>query len=172
MLRASSTLIIAAMTLLASTVALAEEPSDFLAKAIQVSKTEIELGKLAQRNAESSGVNALGARIERDHARIGKMLAILAQQKGVAVPVALESSGMAVQSLSAKRGAQFDAAYSTQMVSDHETAIALFTAAANGSDPDLRQAAKLALPILREDERLASSFEKLSAGNLQAVAAR
>lgn len=173
MRRATSTLIVAVMSLLTSAVALADAPSEFLAKAIQGSMTQVELGKLAQTNAASSGVNALGVRLARDHARIGKLLAMLAQEKGVTVPVALESSrAVERESLSAKHGAEFDAAYSTQMVSDHEKAVALFTAAADSSDPDVSQVAKLALPVLREDERLASSFAKLSEGNVQAVAAR
>lgn len=173
MRRATSTLIVAVMSLLTSAVALADAPSEFLAKAIQGSMTQVELGKLAQTNAASSGVNALGVRLARDHARIGKILAMLAQQKGVTVPVGLEDSRSAErQSLSAKHGAEFDAAYSAQMVSDHQKAVALFTAAADSSDPDVSQVAKLALPVLREDERLASSFAKLSEGNVQAIAAR
>jgi putative membrane protein len=173
MRRATSTLIVAVISVLTSAVALADAPSDFLTKAIQGSMAQIELGKLAQKNAESGGVNALGVRLERDHARIGKILATLAQQKGVTVPVALEGSRSVVrQSLSTKHGADFDAAYSLQMVSDHQKAIALFTAAADSTDPDVSQVAKMVLPVLREDERLASSFAKLNEGNLQAITAR
>jgi putative membrane protein len=135
--------------------------------------TQVELAKIAQKNAQSTGVNALGVRLQRDHARIGKILATVANQKGVTVPVSLDSHAV-IDSLSAKSGAEFDAAYSAQMVSDHEKAIALFSAAESSSDPDLRQIAKLALPTLREDERLAASFEKLnpSYNNVQAVARR
>ncbi len=169
--------LIAAMALLmTSGLALADAPQanpadEFLANALQTSMTQVELGKLAQKNAQSAGVNALGVRLQRDHARIGKMLATLANQKGVTVPVSLDSHA-AIDSLSAKSGAEFDAAYSAQMVRDHETAIALFTAAESSSDADLRQVARLALPTLREDERLAASFDKLNPNSVQAVARR
>jgi hypothetical protein len=59
------------------------------------------------------------------------------------------------------------------MLSDHQKAIALYTTAATSSDPDLNRIATLALPTLREDERLAESFAKLNPGyDVQAVATR
>ena len=174
MRHASSTLIVAMTLFGMSGVARADAPADFLAKAMQTSMAEVELGKLAQKNAQSSGVNALGVRLERDHARIGKILAMIAREKGVTIPVSLDSGRRSViDSLSAKRGAEFDAAYSAQMVSDHEKAVALFTATAESGDAELSRLAKLALPTLREDERLAGSFEKLNPGdNVQSVARR
>jgi putative membrane protein len=160
--------------LMAAGVAAADASSDFLTKAMQASLGQVELGKLAQKNAQSSGVNALGVRLEHDHARIGKILTMVARQKGVTLPVALDGSRKSiVDALSAKTGAAFDAAYTAQMLSDHQKAIALFTTAANSSDPELNRIAKLALPTLREDERLAESFAKLNPGyDVQAVATR
>jgi len=64
-------------------------------------------------------------------------------------PVSLEGGGRSViESLSTKSGAEFDAAYTAQMVRDQEKAVALFTAAADSGDPDLVQLAKWALPTL------------------------
>ncbi len=136
--------------------------------------TQVELGKLAQKNAESSGVNALGVRLEHDHARIGKMLETIARDRQVAVPTSPDGSHRAViESLAAKNGAEFDAAYTRQMVSDHEKAIALFTAAAQSGDADLQELAKRALPALREDGRLAGTFEKMSSTyDVRAIAHR
>ncbi len=174
MRRTSSTLLVALTFLMAASAALADAPSDFLTKATQISMAEVALGKLAQKNAQSAGVNALGVRLERDHARIGKILATVAREKGVTVPVSLEGGGgSAMESLSAKTGAEFDAAYTAQMVSDQTKAVALFTAAAESGDADLSQLAKMVLPTLREDARLAGSFEKLNPGaNVPAVASR
>jgi putative membrane protein len=177
-MRRTSTTIIGALTFLMATgAALADATPDFLAKAMQISMAEVALGKLAQQNAQSTGVNALAVRLERDHARIGKILAMVAREKGVTVPVSLEAGGGSeVQSLSATKGADFDAAYTAQMVLDHESEVALFTAAAEGGDADMSRLAKLALPTLREDERLAGSFDKLNKltpdSNVQAVASR
>lgn len=176
-MRISASIVVTLALLLAAGAASAEAPAgkssdQLLAKALQGSMVQVELGKLAQRNAQSTGVNALGARLAHDHARIGKILAAVSHDRGMVVATSLDSSEREqVESLSAKTGADFDAAYTEQMVSDHEAAIALFKAAAQSDDPSLSQLAKLVLPTLREDQRLASSYEKLNAGyNLQAVA--
>jgi putative membrane protein len=170
-------LTLVAITLLASAgAALADAPAiateQLLAKALQTSMAEVELGKLAQKNAQSTGVNALGARLQRDHARIGKVLATISKDKGMVLPVSIESSQRAqIDALSTRSGVDFDAAYVEQMVSNHEQAIVLFTALSECSDRDLSQLAKAALPILREDQRLAGTYEKLSpAGGVPAVA--
>jgi putative membrane protein len=146
----------------------------FLAKALQASMVEVELGKLAQKNAQSTGVNALGVRMQRDHARIAKVLSAVSREKGMVVPTSLDSSQRAqIDALGAKSGADFDAAYIELMVSKHEEAMSLYTAVAESDDPELSQVAKHALPTLREDRRLAGSYEKLQAGyDLQPVAKR
>jgi putative membrane protein len=163
-MRTTRTTLIALILLATASAARADAAAEqFLVKAMQVSLVEMELGKLAQKNAESTGVNALGTRLARDHARIAKILAAVSRDRGVAVATALDGSHRSViDSLRSKSGPEFDAAYSEQMVSDHEKAIALFTAVAESSDPQLSQLAKQLLPILREDRRLADSFEKLS----------
>jgi predicted outer membrane protein len=61
------------------------------------------------------------------------------------------------------RGAEFDAAYVDQMVTNHDAAVVLYTALAECDDPVLSRLAKRALPILREDQRLAGTYEKLNA---------
>ena len=170
----TSTITVAMALLMSASVALADDAADFLPNAMQTSMAQVELAKLAQKNAQSSGVNALGVRLQRDHARIGKILETVAQQKGVTTPVSLDGSRRAViDALSDKTGAEFDAAYTMQMVTDQQKAIALFTAAADSGDPELGKIAKLALPTLREDEHLADSFAKLNPNyNVQAVARR
>lgn len=170
-MRTVSSTLVAIMLLVTTGAALADAPTvlasrsaqQLLEKALQTSMVQVELGKLAQKNAQSVGVNALGVRLQRDHARIGKILAAMSRDKGMVVPASLDTTQRAqIESLSAKHGAEFDTAYVEQMVSDHAHVIALFTAASQSSDPDLSQVAKRALPILREDQRLAGSYEKLS----------
>ncbi|MEJ0037638.1 MAG: DUF4142 domain-containing protein [Gammaproteobacteria bacterium] len=153
----------------------AANPSEpLLVKAMQASMVQVELGRLAQKNAQSTGVNALGARMERDHARIGKILTAISRDKGIAVSASLDSSQRAlVESLDAKKGAEFDAAYAEQMVSEHGKVIALFTAVADSGDADLARLAKRVLPMLVEDQRLAGSYAKLNPNyDMQAVARR
>jgi putative membrane protein len=166
---------LAAMTAVALADAPAAKPSEhFLAKALQASMVEVELGKLAQKNAQSTGVNALGARLQRDHARIGKMLSSALRDRGLVVPTSVDSRQRAqIEALGTRTGADFDTAYVDLMVSNHEDAIALYTAVAESGDPELGPLARLALPTLREDRRLAGSYEKLNESpDLQAVTAR
>lgn len=166
-MRIAGSTLVAIMLLTIAGTALAQAPAgsteQVLAKALQSSMAQVELGKLAQKNAESTGVNALGARLQRDNTRIGKAFATVVRNKGMVVPVALESDQRAeFDALSAKRGAAFDVAYVEQMVSNHDEAIELFTALANGSDQELSRLAKAALPVLQEDQRLVGSYEKLN----------
>jgi len=136
----------------------------FLEKATQNAMTEVELGKLAEKNARSMGINALGGRLARDHARMNKILGLISQDKGLSVPMALDSDHRAiVESLRTKTGAEFDVAYASLMVSDHASAIALFSEAAASEDEDIAAFAKSALPALREQKRLADNFQKMTA---------
>lgn len=178
-MRIAGSILVATALLWVAGAALAETPAakpteQFLERAVQSSMLEVALGKLAQEHAQSTGVNALGARLAHDHAKLGKVLASVSRDRGVVVPVSLDNTQRArVDLLSAKTGADFDAAYTMQMVSDHENAVALFTAVAESGDSDLSQIAKFALPMLREDQRLANSYQKLnSTADLQAVAHR
>jgi putative membrane protein len=148
--------------------------AEFLQKAMQYSLTEVELGKLAGHNARSTGINALGSRLARDHGRIGTMIGLISKDKGVTLSTALDADHRAVvERLSAKMGAEFDVAYTGLMVADHQQAIAMFTEATESSDPDLAEFARRALPTLREQQRLAVSFQKMTEGYAgEKVAAR
>jgi putative membrane protein len=178
-MRIAGSILVAITLLLGAFAAQADAPAvsseQLLAKALQASMVEVELGKLAQQNAESTGVNALGVRLQRDHARIGKVLAAVSRDKGMVVPTSLESGQQAqIAALSTKRGAEFDAAYVDQMVANHDAAVVLYTALSECDDLVLSRLAKRALPILREDQRLAGTYEKLSptAGVQPAVASK
>lgn len=145
----------------------------FLAQATQNAMTEVALGKLAEKNARSMGINALGSRMVRDHSRMNRILRLISSDKGISVPSSLDAEHRAiVDSLGLKTGAEFDVAYATMMVSDHAKAIALFSEAAQSEDEDVAVFAKSALPALREQKRLADSFQKMAAGYRVEPAAR
>jgi putative membrane protein len=162
-LAAISLLAMAGASYAAAPAIAAGETEAFLEKATQNAMTEVALGKLAEKNARSMGINALGNRLARDHARMNTLLALISQDKGLTIPTSLDSDHRAiVESLSSKTGAEFDVAYTALMVSDHANAIALFNAAVQGDDPELAAFAKSALPALREQKRLADSFKKMT----------
>jgi putative membrane protein len=140
-----------------------QSDSEFLQRAMQNSLTEVELGKLAGHNARSTGINALGSRLARDHGRIGTMIGLISKDKGIKLPTALDADHRAVvERLSAKTGTEFDVAYTELMVAEQDRAIAMFMAATTSDDPDLAEFARRALPTLREQKRLALSFQKMT----------
>ncbi len=146
----------------------------FVAEAGQNALTAMELGKLAQTNARSPGISALGTRLARDHGRMNAVLKLISDEKGFEAPVELDGAHRAVVNrLKALSGVEFDSAYATLMASDHANAITLFTIAAEGDDPDLAEFARRTLPSLREHKRLADVYVKVATDNgLEHVARR
>jgi putative membrane protein len=134
---------------------------DFMMKAAQGGMAEVELGQLAQQNAQSPEVKAFGERMVRDHTKAGDELKQLASQEGVALPTTLDAKDQATkQRLSGLHGAAFDKAYMQDMVTDHRKDIAEFKhEASTGNDQNVRNWAGKTLPTLeshlREAEKVA-----------------
>ena len=63
-----------------------------------------------------------------------------------------------LDSLRAKSGSDFDAAYSQHMKMDHTKAIALFEGASRSADADFAGFAQKTLPTLKEHEQLAAGL--------------
>jgi len=92
-----------------------------------------------------------------DHGRSNAELAALAQSKGLTVRPGLEPSQQAMRDrLNALTGADFDRAYMSEMLRDHNEDIALFERAVEVSaDPDVKAWAARSLPMLRDHLALA-----------------
>ena len=134
-------------------------PAMFVKMAALGGMTEVELGKIAQTMARDANVRKFADEMIKDHSKANKELATLAKTKGLAVPSALDSEHNAiVQKLSAKTGADFDAAYSKQMMEDHDTTIALFQGATKSSDKDVAAFAQRTLPTLQKHKQMADSL--------------
>lgn len=131
----------------------------FVKKATLGGMTEVELSKVASGKTQDAKVRAFADRMVKDHGAANRELASLARSKGWDAPSALdaEHKGL-VQKLSAKSGADFDAAYSKQMMGDHEKTVALFEEATNSADADLAAFAKKTLPTLKEHEHMADGL--------------
>ena len=121
--------------------------------------TEVELGKIAQTMARDPNVRKFADEMIKDHGKANTELATLAKTKGLAVPSTLDSEHSAiVEKLSAKTGADFDAAYSKQMKEDHDKTIALFEGATKSSDKDVAAFAQRTLPTLERHKQMADSL--------------
>jgi putative membrane protein len=130
---------------------------DFIAKAATGGVAEVELGRLATMRAARPSVRSFGERMVLDHGRSNAELAALAQSKGLALRPGLEPSQQAMRDrLNALTGADFDRAYMSEMLRDHNEDIALFERAVEVSaDPDVKAWAARSLPMLRDHLALA-----------------
>ena len=139
---------------------LAPEDRTFLNKAAVGGMAEVQLGQLAVKNAKSADVKAFGQRMIDDHSKVNSELTRLATSKGVTPPSELDSKKKAtLDRLSKLTGDQFDKAYMTDMVTDHEEDVAEFQKEANsGGDPDEKAFAAKTLPTLQEHLQLAKSI--------------
>jgi len=135
--------------------------SSFITEAAEGGLKEIELGTLAQSRANDSNVKAFGQRMVSDHGKANKELMSLAKAKGITLPsshpsTATGATGTAGRNdmsgeLSGLKGAEFDRAYMTHMVEDHEKDVKAFEQEAQtGQDPEMKAWAVKQLPTLRE----------------------
>jgi putative membrane protein len=132
----------------------------FMQKAAQGGMAEVQLGKLAEQNAQSPEVKAFGERMVRDHSKADDQLKQVAAQQGVTLPASPDAKDQATeQRLSQMHGAAFDKAYMHDMVQDHRKDVAEFKQETSARDPQLRQWVDKTLPVieshLREAEKVA-----------------
>jgi putative membrane protein len=134
-------------------------PAIFVKMAALGGMTEVALGKIAQTMARDPNVRKFADEMIKDHSKANTELATLAKAKGLAVPSTLDSEHNAiVQKLGAKTGADFDSAYSKQMMEDHDETIALFEGATKSSDKDVAAFAQRTLPTLERHKQMADSL--------------
>ncbi|MDB5203403.1 MAG: exported protein [Ferruginibacter sp.] len=125
---------------------------DFVAKAASGGMMEVELGRIAQKNAASKDVKDFGKMMETDHSKANAALKSAAATAGRMVPDSMSAEHrMHVQEMQAKTGAEFDKAYMSMMVDDHNKDIAEFeTAAAGDKDAAIKDFAGKTLPTLKK----------------------
>ena len=118
---------------------------------------EVELGKLGVANATSSDVKQFAQRMVDDHSKANDELKALAGQKSVTLPAEVDAKHKAVHDKLAKaKGPAFDAAFMSQMVSDHQAAVALFQRESkSGQDAETKAWAAKTLPTLQEHLKMA-----------------
>jgi putative membrane protein len=126
-------------------------PDSFMKDAAEGGLAEVELGKIAAKNAENPEVKKFGQMMVTEHTKANEELKALAAKKNVQLPAAPESYKSDIDSMSKMKGADFDRDYVDMMVDDHEATIADFEAQAkNSSDPDVKAFAEKSLPVLRK----------------------
>ena len=124
----------------------------FVKKAADGGMAEVSLAKLAQEKASSADVKSFAAKLEKDHTKANDELKEVASKKGITLPAAPSKNHQAMHDRLAKlSGAEFDKAYVTAMLDDHQKDVREFQRVASGSgDADVKAFASKTLPTLKD----------------------
>ncbi|HEX6441972.1 MAG TPA: DUF4142 domain-containing protein [Stellaceae bacterium] len=166
-MRTRYALISAAAILLAMPALAQQQPSrdlspqdrSFVQNAAIGGKAEVELGKLAEQNAQSEQVKKFGQKMVQDHTAANQKLEGIAKMKGLELPQQLDAEQQrALDRFSKMRGAEFDRAYMQDMVKDHNKDVNEFRKEAQGGkDPDVREFARQTLPTIQQHDQMAKN---------------
>lgn len=123
----------------------------FLNDAAPGGMAEIELGRLAVKQAASREVKSFAERVIADHSKAGEELKQLARRKQVMLPENVNPAHKeAIDKLSQLSGAAFDREYVKAMVENHGKDVTAFESVAKGAvDADVKAFATKTLPTLR-----------------------
>jgi putative membrane protein len=137
------------------------DQTNFLADAIRGSVAEAKLGQLAAERAQSQQVREYGDMLRKDHTKSLEKASSLASEIGVPASTELsDRQKKQFESLQKLSGEEFDTTFLSQMVSDHQSNIAKFSAQAqSGSDPEVTAFAKETLPTLQAHLQHAQSIQ-------------
>ena len=139
----------------------------FAAQAAEIGKAEIELGQLAEQKSQNKDVKNFAQQMVKDHKAADAKLKQVAGKASLNLPDSLDAEHLAVkQKLSGLQGAAFDKEYIKAMATGHDKAVALFEAAAQGTQmpAELKEFAASTLPTLKEHEEMAHSLHEKEGG--------
>jgi putative membrane protein len=122
----------------------------FVRQATLGSRAEIELGKLAQSRASAGPVKEFAQRMVADHGKGSDQLARLNRSAGAQLPASLDAEHQTIRDeLSHKQGSEFDTAYLTSQLQDHQrTANLLEWEISMGQNDELKKFAAEQLPLV------------------------
>ena len=108
-----------------------------MADAIRGNVAEVKLGQLAAERAQSQQVREYGDMLKKDHTKSLEKASSLASEIGVPASSELTAQQQKqFESLQKLSGDEFDTTFLSQMVREHQSEIAKFSAQAqSGSDP-------------------------------------
>lgn len=133
----------------------------FAMKAAQGGLAEVQLGQLAAQKAADPDVKTFGQKMVDDHTKLNDQMKTAAVKERMTLPTTMNPRHQALyDKLKNASGAQFDKAYMSAMVKDHEEDIKEFNKEANhGKNPDLKQLAQSAVSLLQQHLTMAKTTE-------------
>jgi putative membrane protein len=126
--------------------------SKFLINAADMSLKEIDMAKIAQKNATSAEVKSISRTIQIENMKYLDELKKLAQSKSITIPLAAsDADNRKTKELERAAGNNFDEKYCAAMVDDHKEAVKNYKdAVENVEDVDIKNYATKMLPLLRD----------------------
>ena len=139
----------------------------FVKKAAEGGMAEVELGKVAQQNAQDPQVKQFGQKMQQDHSNANQQLQAVAQQKGVQLPTQLDAKDQKeLDRLSRLHGPQFDQAYMQTMLQDHDKDVKEFKKEAQAArDPDVKNFAEQTLQVIEQHDQMAHNIRQSMTAN-------
>ena len=135
----------------------------FIRKAANGGMTEVELGKIAEKNGKREDVKNFGERMVKDHGKANDDLKSVAAKMNIEVPNKVNAKHQAmINKFSKMSGGDeaFDTAYINAMVKDHKKDVAEFEEAENQvKNEDLKKFISDTLPVLKEHLELAEKMQ-------------
>jgi putative membrane protein len=129
----------------------------FIREAIRGNLTEVTLGRMAESRAEEDAVEEFAERMVSEHNSMNERWAELARDKGMRVVLDFGPDGQqTIARLEDIEGTEFDQAYMTEMIRDHEQDLAVYQRmGASARSPEVRQLANSGVSTIREHLALA-----------------
>jgi len=133
----------------------------FIEKAAEGGMTEVELGKIAEKNGGKDDVKSFGSHMVKDHGKANGELKGIAGKMNVTLPGKVSAEHQAkIDKLSKLSGAEFDSAYAKEMVASHQKTIASFEAAKGKvGNEDLKKFIDTTLPVIKEHLEMAKKMQ-------------
>jgi putative membrane protein len=137
------------------------DQANFLAETIRGDVAEVKLGQLATERAQSLQVREYAEMLRKDHTKSLEKASSLASEIGIPASSELTAQQQKqFESLQKLSGDEFDTTFLSQMVRNHQSDIAKFSAQAeDGSDPEVMAFAKESLPTLQAHLEHAQSIQ-------------
>jgi putative membrane protein len=123
----------------------------FMMSAAQGGMTEVKLGEVAAQKATQPKIKQFGTLMVSDHSKADKELQAIAAKNGVTLPSKLDATHKEkVDKISKLSGQDFDKAYVSEMVKDHEMVAAEFEKASKtAQNAELKSFAVNTLPVIK-----------------------
>lgn len=140
---------------------LGAEDKSFLIQAAEANLAETLMGQMAEQRSNNPVIRRFAAQMVRDHGQLLTEVRELASTKGLALPYSIDNADDAAQqNFSSLSGNQFDSAYMSLMVKDHNRDVAQFDYASNhAADPQVQHFAASVLPVLQSHLSEAEQIE-------------